>query len=239
MHIVISLASPFYAFQQSDLLGRLIVLLLITISILAWTIIIDKWLYLKSINSDCNGFWLQIGKSRIPQDLFKYFDRIKGPLKQITLRGFKAIALTQQQDFDSMIAGVSQDGFTYMFSKDEIDLIHSSMLEGVDVEIHKMEENLGLLGSIVSVSPFIGLLGTVWGVMMAFTGMAVKGKADINAIAPGVSGALLTTVVALLVAIPSLVGYNQLSYSIKISSRKFEHFTEEVINLLKINHQKS
>jgi len=69
--------------------------------------------------------------------------------------------------------------------------------------------------------------------------MALKGKADINAIAPGVSGALLTTVVALIVAIPSLVSYNQLTYSVKILSRKLEHFTDELINLIKINHLKS
>ncbi len=239
MHIVISIASPFYAFQQSDLLGRLIVLLLIAVSTFAWTIMIEKWSHLKSIISDCNCFWREIDKSQLPHGLFKCFDSINGPLKRITLQGFKAIALTQQQNIDSMMTSVSQDGFEYTFTKDEIELIHSSMLEAVDLEIHKMEENLGLLGSIVSVSPFVGLLGTVWGVMMAFTGMAVKGKADINAIAPSVSGALLTTVVALLVAIPSLVGYNQLNYTIKILSRKFEHFIEEVINLLKVNHQKS
>ncbi len=238
MYILISAISPFYAFQQSDLLGRVIVLLLIAISVLAWTIIIEKWYYLKTINSDYNGFWNKIEKFGIPQDLFKNFEKIKGPMKQITLSGFNAIALTQRHDLDSMLTNISGDGFTYTFSNDEIELIQSSMLEAVDVEIHKMEENLGLLGSIVSASPFIGLLGTVWGVMMAFTGMAVVGKADINAIAPGVSGALLTTVVALLVAIPSLVGYNQLNYTIKVLSRKLENFTEDVVNLLKVNHKK-
>jgi biopolymer transport protein TolQ len=96
-----------------------------------------------------------------------------------------------------------------------------------------MEERLGLLGSIVSAAPFLGLLGTVWGVMIAFCGMAVQGKADINAIAPGVSGALLTTVVGLLVAIPALIGFNLLTNKIKKLTIDLDNAAEQLLGLLK------
>ena len=75
--------------------------------------------------------------------------------------------------------------------------------------------------------------------MIAFSGMAIRGKADINAIAPGVSGALLTTVAALVVAIPALIGFNQLTYTTKTLSRKFENFADEFVNILRLNYQKN
>ena len=134
---------------------------------------------------------------------------------------------------DEFVADLKGKRLSLAMSEIDFELIHSTLETAVDTEIIKMEENLGLLGSIVSSSPFLGLLGTVWGVMMAFCGMALKGKADINAIAPGVSGALLTTVVALLVAIPALIGYNQLSSIVKELTIKYDHFTDEFIKLLK------
>ena len=103
----------------------------------------------------------------------------------------------------------------------------------MDEEIIQIEQRLGLLSSIVSVSPFLGLLGTVWGVMLSFIGMAIEGKADINAIAPGVSGALLTTVVGLLVAIPAVIGYNFLSSQVKICAVRMDNFAEDLLSYIK------
>ena len=71
-----------------------------------------------------------------------------------------------------------------------------------------LENSMGLLATAVTTAPFLGLLGTVWGVMESFGGMAVTGSAMLSAVAPGISGALLTTVVGLLVALPSAIGYN-------------------------------
>ena len=86
----------------------------------------------------------------------------------------------------------------------------------------------------VSISPFLGLFGTVWGIMLAFTEMAMAGRPDIQTLAPGVSGALLTTVLGLLVAIPSLVGYNTITFYIKQVTVHMDNFVEEFIAKLKI-----
>ena len=236
MYTLIAIASPFYAFEKSDFFGRLIVLLLILISILAWTIIVEKWIYLKIASRNSSKFMDFFRASLSPPAFIGNLHAYDGPLRQIADKGVETFAELQQYTPEELVADIKKQGSKAKLSEHDIEMINSSMLSAVDAEIEKMEENLGILGSIVSSSPYLGLLGTVWGVMMAFTGMAVKGKADINAIAPGVSGALLTTVVALIVAIPALIGYNQLTYNIKTLSRKFENFSDEFINLLRVNH---
>ena len=87
-------------------------------------------------------------------------------------------------------------------------------------------------------SPFCGLFGTVWGVMMAFCGIAAAGKSDFTALAPGVAGALLTTVAGLVVAIPSLVGYNLLTGTIRQLTVMMDNFTEEFMVCVKLSQLK-
>ena len=91
-----------------------------------------------------------------------------------------------------------------------------------------MESQLILLSTAVSGAPFLGLLGTVWGVMDTFTGVAMAGKPNLAAMAPGVSGALITTVVALLVAIPAMFGYNFILTSMRALILQMENFAAEL-----------
>jgi len=116
----------------------------------------------------------------------------------------------------------------------EIDRVRSSLERAVSVKIDVLENRLGLLGTTVTVSPFLGLLGTVWGVMMAFAGMAQAGRPDIGAMAPGVSGALLTTVVGLVVAIPSVIGFNLLTSSTKQTITDMDNFVDDFVSLLRL-----
>ena len=91
-----------------------------------------------------------------------------------------------------------------------------------------LESSMGYLATAVSASPFLGLLGTVWGVMDAFGGMAVSGSATLSAVAPGISGALLTTVVGLLVALPSAIGYNYLTNEIRQMCVQMDNFAQDI-----------
>jgi len=91
-------------------------------------------------------------------------------------------------------------------------------------------DQMGMLATAVSAAPFLGLLGTVWGVMDAFSGMAESGSVALSAVAPGISGALLTTIVGLFVALPSMVGYNLLSGRIRRISVQMDNFAQEFIS---------
>ena len=233
MFFLVSEVSPFFAFQQSDFFGRLIVFCLGIISIVSWTIIIEKWLYLRLIKHQSKEFLKFYNTMGVPIDLFLHLDSLQGPLYHISKAGSRTIAFVLGLNENDFLADLKVNKVNLDMSDNDFELMNSKFEEAVDIEVIKMEKNLGLLGSIVSSSPFLGLLGTVWGVMMAFCGMALKGKADINAIAPGVSGALLTTVVALLVAIPALVCYNQLSGAVKELTIRLDHFANEFVRVLK------
>ena len=104
----------------------------------------------------------------------------------------------------------------------------------VSSQIKELETRIGMLATLVSLSPFCGLFGTVWGVMMAFCGIAAAGKSDFTALAPGVAGALLTTVAGLVVAIPSLVGSNLLTGMIRQHTVQMDNFAEEFLVAVKL-----
>ena len=95
-------------------------------------------------------------------------------------------------------------------------------------EALKLESGLILLAIAVSGAPFLGLLGTVWGVMSAFSGIAMAGHADLASMAPGVSAALVTTVAGLLVAIPSMFGYNWLVHTLRVLTVELDNFAQEM-----------
>ncbi len=214
----LAVVSPFYAFEQSDAVGRIIVLLLFIASIVAWSIMAEKWFYLRSIKKHCRTF-LDPAVA-IPTDQ-------AGPLAII-----QTAVLTTAANLKS--ASPEQVRRRQVNLDDpDVQRLRAIAEAAVDQEIMKMEARLGLLSSIVSASPFLGLLGTVWGVMMAFSGMAVQGRADIKAIAPGVSGALLTTVVGLVVAIPAVIGYNFLASEVKQLSVTMDNYVEDLLTGLR------
>ena len=99
----------------------------------------------------------------------------------------------------------------------------------VHEQIIQLEKNVVVLATAVTAAPFLGLMGTVWGVMDAFGGLAIQGTATLSAVAPGISGSLIATLAGLIVALPSLIGYNMLTSRIRILSTMMEHFAEELM----------
>ncbi|HCN10014.1 MAG TPA: flagellar motor protein MotA [Lentisphaeria bacterium] len=224
------MASPFYAFEQSDTFGRLVVLLLFFCSVLAWTIIVEKWLSLRQISRHLRTAHKHIDRLTSADELCLGLKNIQGPLRVVAGEAVMVVARMQGLQAEPLMTGKKNLG---KISVHNFDQVEAHVERVVDEEIMTMEERLGLLGSIVSAAPFLGLLGTVWGVMIAFCGMAAQGKANINAIAPGVSGALLTTVVGLLVAIPALIGFNLLTNKIKKLTIDLDNAAEQLLGLLK------
>ena len=119
-------------------------------------------------------------------------------------------------------------------SDDELEVMRSAMNLAVEDQLVILEKRTMILATAVSGSPFLGLFGTVWGITVAFTQLAQAGKADVQTLAPGVSGALLTTVIALLVALPSMVGSNIITSYIKNFTVHLDNFVDEVYAKFKI-----
>ena len=222
--------SPFYAFEQSDSFGRVVALLLFFASIFAWTIIVDKWLYTKGVHKQSKAALDFYYQNNNPISLFLNISTYKGPIHDISNAAISSLAKICNVNNETMIENLANNGFPSELSSSDFAQVKAATEGAVDKEIMKLEERLGILSSIVSASPFLGLLGTVWGVMMAFTGMAIEGNVDIKAIAPGISGALLTTVVGLIVAIPAVIGYNLLVNLVKKESVTMDNFAEDLIS---------
>lgn len=225
--------SPFYAFEQSDTFGRLVVLVLFLCSIIAWSIIIEKWLALRRVRRQLHRFLSEFSAAPSPLDVFAGLDSFDGPVRNIAHEALAAVARLEEMSPATLVRDWYAGSFRSRLSEQDLDHVRALVERAVDTEVARLEQRLGLLGSIVSASPFLGLLGTVWGVMIAFCGMAAHGKADIDAIAPGVSGALLTTVVGLFVAIPALIGFNVLSGVVRQLTVKLDNFADTFLSLLK------
>jgi len=221
---VASLGDVAYAFERSDIVGQSIVIFLFCGSIAVWTIMLVKALELVRAKRATREFLGVFRDEKSIDSLKLLANKLDGPVPTVFKHG-----IAKLDEFQTEGRSRGMDLTTV-----ETEAVRSALERSVADQILKLEDKIGLLAIAVSACPFFGLLGTVWGVMVAFCGMASKGRADIAAIAPGVSGALLTTVVGLLVALPSLIGYNILTNDIRQLTVNMDNFVEEVMARIKL-----
>lgn len=230
----LAVSDVLYAFQQSDTFARLIIGLLCLLSIQAWSIMIDKGLIVRQARRGSKHFVDRFAECHSPVGMLLQLQKHKGPLVDVYEAGIEGIADVLELDDRMLEKCARQHALPRRLSMHEVDRVRSTLERTVSAKVVELEGRLGLLGTAVTISPFLGLLGTVWGVMIAFTGMAQAGKPDIGAMAPGISGALLTTVVGLVVAIPSLVGFNLLTSGVRQAITEMDNFVEDFISMLKL-----
>ena len=220
--LLLGLGHPnvFTYFHQSNLAGKVIVLCLIVFSLLAWTVMIGKYIEIRKIREinrhlekrlAAVGSVLQIEKG--------LWQMARGPYAELMRAGVEAFCRSES---DSTTTSA------------RIHHVENALQRGVAETSIRYESKMVLLGSIVTGAPFLGLLGTVWGVMDAFGSVALESTASIQMLAPGVSGALLTTVAGLLVAIPSVFGYNFLLTQTKIAITEVENFASSLADRIEI-----
>lgn len=216
-------SSLYYAFEHSDLMGKCIVLVLFLFSIVTWTLMIDKGISLKHAEQDSRNF---LAKFRSKRNYMAFADRIEedpSPAARVCEAAYQRI---------SSLRNGSEKFLP--FNTEEIGILRATLEQAVADQIIQLERKMIFLATAITISPFLGLFGTVWGIMIAFTFQAMMGKADIQTLAPGVSGALLTTVLGLVVAIPSVIGYNIITSRIKNTITHLDNFTEEFVVKLKM-----
>lgn len=227
----IMLANVSLAFRQSAMNGKVITILLILISIGSWTVLLTKFTQLRLARLSNIRFLRAFHEQARPTNLFIKKQRMpEAPLNTIYEAGCRAL-INQLS-----LIGINPDegmlDSLYLQDQRRLDPHQMDTIQAVvdcalaDTALD-LESHMGLLSTAVSVGPFLGLLGTVWGVMGTFSGMATAGSATLSAVAPGISGALLTTVVGLLVALPSSIGYSLLATRIRYLSVQMDNFAQE------------
>ena len=230
------LANMVDAFMNSTMPGKAIVLVLFVFSAGAWTVMITKGLQLRSAELETARFLRAFRSERNPTALFtKRESYPESPLNMIYTAGCKALGGELQVhgiDPGDLLMGEMTAGEHRKLSLNQFETIRAVVDRNVADGVLILEDQMGLLAIAVSAAPFLGLLGTVWGVMDAFSGMASAGSAALSAVAPGISGALLTTIIGLLVALPSMMGYNYLSWKIRHLSVQMDNFAQEFISAI-------
>ena len=233
-----STPSVYYAFQHSDIVGQSIVFLLGVISTITWVVMLDKGMSLRRARRLSEEFLRRFEESRSLIRLAK--ETNNSPVSNVYAEGMERLL----GFYEDAVPGASTAAELFTrrgvsrapvkLTGAQLNAIEAVLENAVSSQILQLETRTGFLATIVSISPFLGLFGTVWGVMKAFCGIAMAGKADFTALAPGVAGALLTTVAGLVVAIPSLVGYNLLTGSIRNQTVRMDNFSEAFMARLKL-----
>lgn len=212
-----------YVWNRASPEGKAIIIILISFSILAWSIMTAKALQMRRAKKMNQYFDSEFRNQPV---VLGIFDR------RIQVDGCPLFAVYQQGclELDSRLKSDGVERKKKRVSLKAMEHIKRALESAVSRESLRLESGLILLAIAVSGAPFLGLLGTVWGVMTAFSDVAIKGSADLTALAPGVSSALVTTVAGLLVAIPSMFGYNWLVHNLRVMTVELDNFTQLLVS---------
>jgi biopolymer transport protein TolQ len=211
------------------LTGQIIVVALLLVSVYSWAIIFHKHgairrakarseLFLDEFRSDPDGM------------IAHHADRRRfapSPFASVLEAGLAELAL--------IMGGSARTGGAVGLSAVQVDGLERSLERSIAEQVVELRRHLIVLATTAGAAPFVGLFGTVWGIMQAFAAMSVTGSASISSVAPGVSAALTTTVAGLAVAIPALVGYNYLMNRVRIMTIQMENFSSEILSTVERN----
>ena len=206
---------------NASLLVQAVMAGLLTISIASWTVIFRKYFQIRAARAATDRFEAEFWRGGDLNALYaKAAEQTgdHGPLARIFEAGMREFLKNRQQkpvDTGAMLEGARR-----------------AMRAAYQREMDALESHLAFLASVGSVSPYIGLFGTVWGIMNSFRGLANVKQATLAAVAPGIAEALVATAIGLFAAIPAVVAYNRFAYDIERMSNRFDTFVEEFSNIL-------
>lgn len=213
-----------FAFEKATTEGKITICALLIVSMFSWTVIITKVRQLWRAGKMAKKFFAAYRETRDPMDLARKGTEFEGaPAYEIYHAGVDEVEY-QLKHHPVDIRGkthISQSGF---------ETVRVALERVVGAESLALEKGMIVLSTAVAGGPFIGLLGTVWGVMETFSGIARANSASLTAMAPGVAGALIATVIGLFVAIPAMFAYNFMVTKIRAITQDLDLFTSELAN---------
>lgn len=220
------------AFWLSNLAGRAIVIVLFVGSMLVWSLMMTKYGEIRAAERTSVRFLAAYRKEKRPLALYLKRQKFEGsPLYEVYEKACRALgSVLEIRGTDPNDLFLGGTGAEIRLSEPQLNHVRTAVDRAVSDQALLLESGMGVLAQAVTVAPLLGLLGTVWGVMESFETVVRGGSAMLTSVAPGVAGALLTTVVGLLVALPSSIGYNLLSDRIRRLAVEMDNFSQELIN---------
>jgi len=225
-------------FWQSGLMGKSVIILLLLISIFCWAIILERMITFSRSYREGLKFEQIFKEMRNLNEVGTHISNLKRtPLVKLFIAGYNDFKIRQKyimgfsRDYDnSPTTDVARSNDIRI--SEEIDGISRSLEKVSAVEITKLEKRLIFLATAGSVSPFIGLFGTVWGIMNSFRGIGTQSSASFAVIATGISEALIATAAGLATAIPAVIAYNYFISRIKVFITQMEAFSWDFLNIV-------
>ncbi len=205
---------------EAGWVAKFTLLLLLSSSILCWAIILTKWQGLKTAFKNNHKF-LEIFKTgkNIEEVVTKSEGLSQSPVSAVFHQGIRELKL---------ISGTE----TMISSAHKLENIQRALIRASTQEVTALESHLGWLATTASAAPFIGLFGTVWGIMNAFQNIGASGAANLAVVAPGISEALITTASGIAAAIPAVVAYNYFTGQIRRLAVDMECFSQDLVNII-------
>ena len=201
-------------FLRADFIVKSVILMLIGCSIYSWAIIIEKFKLFKKINLEAEEFEAKFWKSKSAETFYN----------------------SLPANLDNPMASLFKDSMqTLLKSKSKSNLNErlSGMLEiNIEKQMVKIDKGFTFLATVGSTAPFIGLFGTVWGIMNSFQSIAISRNTSLAIVAPGIAEALFATALGLLAAIPAVVAYNKYNNDSKKYSQKLENFSKRFLSII-------
>jgi biopolymer transport protein ExbB/TolQ len=213
-----------FALKNMSREGLVTMSLLVVMSLASWTVIVGKWLGLRKARKLADKFYTAFGEAKDP---FELVDRDKDFEGAPPYSVYDYACREMQKQLARFAPKESTNG-TRRAPARVLSAVRAAMERGVGDETVRLNAGTVILALAISGGPFVGLTGTVFGVMETFSGVAQAGQANLSAMAPGVAGALVNTVVGLIVAIPALFAYNMLAKRIEALSLDMSNFASEL-----------
>jgi biopolymer transport protein TolQ len=218
-----------YVLGRATLEAKVIIAFLIVFSIIAWSVMIGKAVQMRRAKKLNQFFNTEFRTQKAVLDVYDRRVQAAGcPMFMVYQAG--------SVELDARLKNPGGQGRKQFVSLKGMEHVKRSLENTVAQESLKLESGLILLAIAVSGAPFLGLLGTVWGVMSTFGHVAQQGSATLAAMAPGVAAALVTTVAGLLVAIPSMFGYNWLVHNLRVLTVELDNFAQELVSKMETEY---
>ncbi len=223
--VLVSVVNVWQVFLTTDRVGQAVIALLAVFSIIAWAVMLGKNSELKKLRELNFRFERRLGEERhilqLPENMRNRRDIPYADLLADALEAYwRAAAIGKEKGEDTL--------------RGRLEHAENAIQRAIARQSLRYEASMIFLASVVTGAPFMGLFGTVWGVMEAFVAVSVMQTASIQSIAPGVSAALLTTIAGLVVAIPSVFGYNYLLGNVKTMITELENYASNLADRIEL-----
>ena len=203
---------------------QIVLYLLILFSVVSWGVILFKFRHVREAKKQSARFIEVFWESRNLASIHEASQELEAsPVAHVFIAGYEELLRVSRRN------AAETEGLTTDLSG--VDNVARAMKRAANVELTKLEQTLTFLATTSGSTPFIGLFGTVWGIMNAFRGLSVTRSSTIQAVAPGIAEALIATAGGLVAAIPALIAYNHFLQEIRVLTADMENFTQEFLNI--------